>query len=137
MYRIHSFNGVGISINPKICHWLGHAHQVGRSFFSYIILDNAQHIAHSSVIGIPQYGLFLDHMKEKTKNFMTSLESLIGNCIEVVFHPTSPSLIYYDAFGESSDTDDNFLPYGDELFDVISETVDKDYLEALNHYIRA
>ena len=68
---------------------------------------------------------------------MTSLKSLIVNYIEGTFHPTSPSLIYYDAFGESSDTDDNFLPYGDELFDVISETVDKDYLEALNHHIRA
>ena len=70
-------------------------------------------------------------MKEETNKFMTSLESLILNDIEGVFRPTSPSLIYYDAFGESSDSDENVLPYGDELVDVKSETFDKAYLEAL------
>ena len=52
-------------------------------------------------------------MKEETKRFMNSLESLIVNYREGVFHPTSPSFIYYDALGESSDTGGNVLPYGD------------------------
>ena len=64
-----------------------------------IILNNAQHIARSSIIGIPQDGLLSDHIKEETENFMTALESLIGNYRKGVLHPTSPYLIYYDAFG--------------------------------------
>ena len=40
-------------------------------------------------------------------------------------------------FGDSSNTDYNVLPYGDELVDSKSETVDKTYLEAHNNYIEA
>ena len=68
---------------------------------------------------------------------MTSLEPLVWNYREGVFQPTSPYLIYYDAFRESSDNYENVLPYGDELADAKSETVDKSYLEALNNYIGA
>ena len=63
--------------------------------------------------------------------------SLIVNYTEGVFQPTSPSLIYYDAFGEISNTDDNVLPYGDELVDAKYETFDKAYLEAISNYIGA
>ena len=76
-------------------------------------------------------------MKEETKKFMTSLEALVGNYREGVFQPTSPSLIYYDDFGDRSDTDENVLPYGDKLVDAKSETAEEAYLEALNKYIGA
>ena len=84
---------------------------------SYIILDNTQHFAQSYFIGIPQDEFLSDHTKEETKEFMTSLESLIEKYREGVFHTTSPSLIYYDAFEKSPDTDENGIPYGDELID--------------------
>ena len=42
--------------------------------FSYIILDNAQHIVRSSVIGITKYEFLSDNMKDETNKFMTSLE---------------------------------------------------------------
>ena len=67
-------------------------------------------------------------MQEEIKKFMTSLESLIGIYREGVFQPTPPSLIYYDAFGESFNTDENVLPYGYEFVDDKSETVNKYYL---------
>ena len=51
---------------------------------------------------------------------MTSLESLIGNEREGALQPTSPYLIYYYVFVESSNTDENALPYGDELLDAKS-----------------
>ena len=57
-----------------LCCWLGPAHQLGQEIFSYIILDNTQHIARLSVIGIPQDELFLDHMKEEIEKFLTTLE---------------------------------------------------------------
>ena len=84
---------------------------------------------------MPQYELLSDHMKEETKNFMTSLGSLIGNYREGIFQPTSLSLIYNDSFGESSDTDDNALTYSDKLVNAKSETVDKASLEVLDNYI--
>ena len=46
-------------------------------------------------------------MKKETKKFMTLFKSLIGNDREGIFQPNSSSLIYYDAFGESFDNDDN------------------------------
>ena len=76
-------------------------------------------------------------MKEETNNFMTSLESLIENNIKGIFHPTSPSLIYYDALVESSNNDKNVIPYGDELVDSRPKIVDKAYPEALDNYIGA
>ena len=60
--------------SKQIFRWLGPSHQVGQECFSYIILENAQHIARSSVIGIPQEEFLSDHTKEETKKFMTSLE---------------------------------------------------------------
>ena len=65
--------------NKKLCYWLGPARQVGQEFCSYIILDNAQHIARFSVIGVLQDELLSDHMKEETKKIMTSLEPLFRN----------------------------------------------------------
>ena len=60
--------------SKRVCCWLGPTHQVGQAFPFYTVLDNGQHITWSSVIGIPQDEFILDHMKEETKNFMTSLE---------------------------------------------------------------
>ena len=60
--------------SKRLCSWLGPANKVGQEFYSYTILDNAQHIAQLFVIGIPQDGLISDHMIKETKNFMTSLE---------------------------------------------------------------
>ena len=123
--------------SKRLCHWLGPAHQVGQAFCSYIILDNAEYIARSSVIGIDQPELNSDFMKDETSKFMTSMESIIGNHGEGVFKDASPTAIYYDAFGEDTGADDNVLPYGDELIDAKTETIDEAYLEALDTYIGA
>ena len=120
-----------------MCRWLGPAHQVGQVFCSYFILDNAEYIARSSVIGIDQPELSLDFMKDETSKFMTSMESIIGNNREGVFKDTAPSAIYYDAFGEDTDADDNVLPYGNELIGAKTETIAEAYLEALDTYIGA
>ena len=110
--------------SKRLCCWLVPTHQVGQAFKSKIILDSAQHIARSSVIGIRQDEILSNHMKEETNNFMTSLESLTVNDREGVFQPTSSSIIYYDDFGMSSSTGENVLPYGDGLVDAKSETGD-------------
>ena len=123
--------------SKRLCRWLGPAHQVGQAFCSYILLDNAKHIARSSVIGIEQEELKSEFMKDETSKFMISVESIIGNSREGIFDNTIPSSIYYNAFGDDTDADDNVLPYGDELMDAKTETVDEAYLEALDSYIGA
>ena len=75
--------------SKRLCCCLGPSHQVGKAFCSNIILDNYQHIVRSSFVGKPQDEFLSDNMKEETKKFMTSLDSLILNYREGVFHPTS------------------------------------------------
>ena len=66
---------------------------------------------------------------------MTSLESLIGGYREGILQPTSPYIIYCDAFWGSSYTDEILLTYGDESVDAKSKTFYKAYIEVLNNYI--
>ena len=123
--------------SKRLCRWLGPAHQVGQSFCSYIILDNGTYIARSSVIGIDDTDLSTVHMKEECKRFMTSLESKIGNHKEGIFDHDNPDVIYYNAFGDDLASDENALPYGDEILDTKIETIDEPYMEALDTYIGA
>jgi hypothetical protein len=121
--------------SKRLCRWLGPAHEVGQSFCSYILLDNAEYIARSSVVGLEDHQLSSDAMKEETTKFMSSVEEAIGNHRQPIFDNTSPSHIYFDAFYEDHDADDNALPYGDELVDAKTETIDDAYIESLDEYI--
>ena len=122
--------------NKHLCRWLGPAHEVGQAFCSYILLDNhAEYTARSSVVGLEDHELTSDAMKEEMSKFMTSVENTIGNYRQPIFDNTSPSIIYFDAFNEDRDADENVLPYGDELVDAKTETVDEAYIEALDEYI--
>ena len=123
--------------SKRLCRWLGPAHQVGQAFCSYIILDSGDYIARSTVVGIPPYELTTDRMIEETRKFTTSLESNIGNHKQGIFKPAAPMDIYCDAFGDDNDIDENVLPYGDELIDAKTETVDEAYLESLDAYLGA
>ena len=123
--------------SKRLCRWLGPAHNVGQSFCSYIILENGEYIARSSVIGISDHDLNSDHLKNETVTFMTSLSEVIGNHRQPLFDPVKPSGLYYTAFGDDFNDDDNVLPYGDELVDSKTETIDQGYMEALDEYIGA
>ena len=121
--------------SKRLCRWLGPAHEVGQSFCSYILLDNAEYIARSSVVGLETHELSSDVMKEEMSKFMTSIENVIGNHRQPIFDNTAPCNIYFDAFNEDHDSDENVLPYGDELIDAKTETIDEAYIESLDEYI--
>ena len=121
--------------SKRLCRWLGPAHKVGQSFCSYVILDNAEFIARSSVLPIPDDELLSADMVSQTSRFMQTLEDKIGNHLVPQFNISSPSSIYYEAFNDPLDSDDNVLPYGDELIDVKTESVDEAYLDSLDTYI--
>ena len=123
--------------SKNLCRWLGPAHQIGQSFCSYLILDNGQFIARSSVVAIPLEDMASHDLKVQMTKFMSNLESKIGNHRIPEFDPNVPSSIYYDAFGDKFDDDAVDLPYGEEILDMKTTEIDESYLDSLDEYIGA
>ena len=59
--------------SKRLCRWLGPAHQIGQAFCSYVLLNNAEYIARSSVISIEDHELQSDHMQAERKKFMATI----------------------------------------------------------------
>ena len=55
------------------------------------------------------------HMTKQCNNFMEILEAKTGNSKQPTFDGTDPEIVYYIAFGDTDDSDDNVLPYGEEI----------------------
>ena len=121
----------------RLCRWLGPAHNIGQSFCSYILLDNAQFITRSSVLALTADELKDDTILRNREKFMQSVTAKIGNHREPLFHELEPGRIYYDAFNEEINDDMIDLPYGDEYKDIIPDEIDEPYLEQLDQYIGA
>lgn len=119
----------------QLCRWLGPAHSIGQSFCSYILKENGEFLARSSVIGIPVEDLNSLELKEQTKAFMESVLAKIGNYRQPEFDPMSPDQLYYSAFGDEKIDDELVLPYGNEIVDEKVAEVDEAYLESLDNYI--
>ena len=66
---------------------------------------------------------------------MECVEAKIGNSKEPLFDGIYPEIVYYSAFGDTKNADDNFLPYGEEIQDQKEVEVNKDYIGALENYI--
>ena len=124
--------------SKRLCRWLGPAHQVSRSFCSYILLDNAQFIARSTVIHIPSTDLDSSEMKETMRSFTISVDDRIGNHRQPSFTADDPKAIYYKIFDDDDIGDDvNLLPYNTELIDLKTEEVDDSYIVSMDEYIGA
>ena len=53
-----------VTKSKQLCRWLGPVHDIGQSFCSYILLDNAECIIHSLVIALlPEDGLQINLKK--------------------------------------------------------------------------
>lgn len=110
--------------SKMLCRWLGPAHGIGQSFCSYILLDNGEFIARSSVTPVPEADLTTDHMKTQLSKFMINVENKIGNSNVPIYDVHKPTRLYSDLFYDDDDVDDNILPYGDELHDMKMSDVD-------------
>ena len=115
--------------DKELCRWLGPAHSVGQSFCCYILLQNGEFIARSSVIPIETHELFPDEMKTRCDKFTSSVESKIGNNRVPIIDASDPSHIYYDAFYDDHNADDNVLPYGEEIEEAKTGEMQDAYLE--------
>ena len=124
----------------KLGRWLGPAHQIGQALCYYILVDNAEFIARSTVIPVPDADLLSDSMKALMASYTSSVEDKIGNYRQPAFDESKPELIYYHAFGDSPDLDDNadlmeFTPTG-ELIDAPTAPDQNDaYFADLDDYI--
>lgn len=123
--------------SKRLCRWLGPAHHIGQAFCSYILIDNAEFLARSSVIGIPDHDLESLHMKTQTEQFSRNVEERIGNHRQAAYDGNNPGHIYYTAFQDDVDLEDNVLPYGDEIIDANEMEVSEAYQEALDTYLGA
>ena len=119
----------------QLCRWLGPSHGIGQSFCSYILLDNGSFIARSSVIGISEAELHEENLKRLCDQFTKSVNEKIGNYKQGAYNDSQPGEIYYTAFGDQSDEDDNVLPYGAEEQSPQFDEVNQEYLDSLDNYI--
>ena len=46
---------------------------------------------------------------------MYRVEAIIGNAKQPLFDGTDPDRLYYSDFGDTNDSDKNFLPYGEDI----------------------
>lgn len=99
----------------SLCRWLGPTNGVSQSFCSYILLENGSFIARSSVLAIPDSDLNASELQQQMKQFMTKVETKIGNSKQPVYDRANPNKIYYDLFMDDYDDVSVVLPYGDEL----------------------
>ena len=123
--------------SKRLCRWLGPAHNIGQSFCSYILLENAEFITRSSVLALTPDELSTELTKQNCEKFMASVHEKIGNHREPLFTELTPGKIYYDVFNEEINEDTLDLPYGDEYTDAIPDEIDQPYLDQLDQYIGA
>ena len=69
------------------------------------------------MITIDEHELTSDHMTKQCNNFMDRVEAKIGNSNQPLFDDTDKDIVYYSAFGDNGDADDNFLHYGEYIQD--------------------
>ena len=105
------------SCSKYLCHWIGPAHHVRQSFFSYLTIDNGEYIERLSVITIPKFNFPSLEMKETMQTFMQSLKSRIGNYQQPLYDATKTNATYYSLFDDDIEDEDVDLLYKYELID--------------------
>ena len=121
----------------QLYRWLGHSHVVGQSFCSYILTNAELFITRSSAILIDEHELTTDYMTKRCKNFIKRVEAKFGNSKQPLFDGMDPDRVYYSSFGDTEDTDNNVLPYGEDIQYQKEVEVNEAYIEALLNYIEA
>ena len=85
------------------------------SIFSHILTNTGLFISLSSVIPIYEHELTTNHMTNHCNNFMERVEAKIVNSKQPIFDRTEPDRVYYSAFGDTGDPQENLLTYEEEI----------------------
>ena len=65
------------------------------------------------MIKIDEHELTSDHTTKQCKSSMVHVEAKIGNVNQPLFGDTDPDVLYYSAFGDTDNSNDNLSPYGE------------------------
>ena len=74
----------------SLCRWIGPAHYIGQSMCWYIIRDNGEYLARSSVIAVDELGKETTKVREQMDKLTKNLESKIGNNLIPTFEVPHP-----------------------------------------------
>ena len=121
----------------SVCRWIGSAHHIGQSMCGFIICDNGEYLARSSVIVVEESSMESIEVKNQMIKFTKNLEAKIGNNSVPIFEPSNRGGIYYSLFGAVVDEDSVELPYGDDFMDLDANEIDTRYLSELDNLIGA
>ena len=119
----------------SLCRWIGPAHHIGQSMCWYVLHDNAEYLARSSVIAGDELSKEAIEIREQMSKFTRKLESRIGNNLIPTFDGTDPGNIYFTSFGTTVEEEMEDLPYGDDFTTLRMENVDDRYLADLDNLI--
>ena len=103
----------------------------------FIIGDNGEYLARSSVIVVEESSMESLELKSQTIKFTKNLEEKIGNSTVPVFEASKPESIYYSPFGAIIEDDSVDLPYGDNFMDLNAREIDLRYQNELDNLIGA
>ena len=119
----------------SLCRWIGPTHHKVQSMCWYILCDNAEYLARSSVIAVDELDKETIEMREQMDRFMRKLESKIGNNLIPTFDGTNPGSVYFTSFGTTVEEEMEDLPYGDDFTTMRMENIDDRYLADLDNLI--
>ena len=121
----------------SLCRWIEPAHHIGQSMCWFIIRENGEYLARSSVITIEESSMESLELKNQMMKFTKSLEAKIGNSSVPLFEASKPENIYYSPFGATIEDDSVDLTCGDNFMDLDAREIDTRYLNELDILIGA
>ena len=101
----------------------------------YIIRDNGEFLARSSVIAVDEFSKGTSEVRDQMDKFTKNLESRIGNNTIPKIDTINAKNIYYTPFGATTGEDVEDLPYGDDFTALKMRNIDDRYLEELEDLI--
>ena len=113
--------------NKSLCRWIGPANNIGQAMCLFVIIENGEYLARSSVIEVDKLAMQTPELQSQMEKFTSNLQSKIGNDKIPIFDPGKPDEIYYKPFRENVLEEEVALTYGDELVDIIDEPYMEDF----------
>ena len=94
----------------SLCRWIGPANNIGQAMCWFVIIENGEYLARSSVIEVDKLAIQTPELQSQMEKFISNLQSKIGNDKIPIFDPDKPDEIYYKPFGDSILEDEVALP---------------------------
>ena len=123
--------------SKSLCRWIRPATNIGQTLCWFVIIENGEYLARSSVIGVDELSEQTPELQSQINKFTLSLESNVGNNKVPIFDPSKPGEIYCKPFGDDILEEGNALPYGDDLMDVKVSEIGESYMEELDDLIES